>query len=1539
MQKQLYGFKLSPQQRRLWLLQKDAQVYQSYCAILLEGNLDKKVLRENLDRVVNRHEILRTTFRSTRGIKTPVQVINEGVSLSIYEYSLEKQETLEQALEKLLQSARQQIFEWEQASLLYLALVTISPQKHILFICLPALCADLQSLNYIVDELSKCYAASIKGEQVAIEPMQYAEVAEWQNQFLHTEESEAETDFWRKLNISNLADLRLPSSNQQTGSGKFSPQCFTIELAPNLLAKIDTIIQKINTTNQVFFLTCWQTLLSRLTENLDLIVGVAGNSRNDYEELQESIGLLVKYLPFYSHLENNQAFKDRLAQVAEVVEEIFEFQEYFDWEKINVPLNENRVKHLFFPFCFEFEDILAKYHAGDVCFSIYKQYSCVDRFHVKLSCVRRGNELVTELFYDANIFNLEDIQCLAERFETLLANVVENPEGEIASFNILGPNERSRLLVDFNNTKTVAPKYQCIHHWFESQCDRTPNNIAVVCGTRQLTYSELNAQANQLANYLKQKGVRAEVLVGICVERSHLMAIGVLGILKAGGAYLPLDPTYPKDRLAFILDDTQVDILLTQEKLLEILPKHNAELLFLDKDCKKFAQESPQNLGSEINYDNLAYVIYTSGSTGKPKGTLITHQGLINYLTWCTKAYAVDLGEGTPVHSSLAFDLTITGLFSPLMVGRRVELLPEDPSIESLCNALRQGSNYSLVKITPAQLLLLSQQLLPTEVEGRTRAFIIGGENLLAESISFWQEFAPDTLLVNEYGPTETVVGCCIYQVAKDEKLSGSVPIGHPIANTELYVLDRYYQPVPTEVSGELYIGGAGLARGYLNRPELTAEKFIPNPFSNDPGARLYRTGDLVRFRADGNLEFLGRIDNQVKIRGFRIELGEIEGLLLQYPGIQETLVTVREDVPGDKRLVSYIVLDRNVSCSPNDLQSFLKKQLPNYMVPSAFVMMDALPLTPNGKVDRRALPAPDEINTHLEATFVAANTLVEEMLAGIWAQILGLEQVSIHDNFFDLGGHSLLATQLIYLVQKNFQVELSPRCLFESPTVSGFAEYIKKAINAGHQLNDLPIQPVSRDTELPLSFGQQRLWIIDRLEPESAAYNGSNVILIEGQLNLVALKQSINEVIRRHEVLRTSFVVVEGNPVQNIAPFLEVPLTLVDLQNLPESQCQAEVRRHEKVSVQQPFDLTQPPLLRLILLQLNPDRYILIVTIHHIISDAWSAGIFIREISALYEAFIEGRVSPLPALPIQYADFAVWQQQWLQPDVLNTRLNYWKRQLEGANTVLDLPTDKPRSQVQSSVGAKYSFAISAQVSDQLKKLSRQEGITLFMTLLAVFDVLLYYYTGQEDILIGSPIANRDRSEINNLIGFFLNTIVLRNDLSNNPSFRELLQRIREVALEAYAHQDLPFEKLVAQLQPERYRDRSPLFQVWFVLQNTPKFALKLPELNLSILEPESVAVRHDLKLDLTETSAGIEGFFEYKTDLFYNSTIERMATIFKILLDVVVEQPELKLNQLVELIREAERETKKNEDEKLKQKQSQQIGKIKRKAIAGNVQ
>jgi acyl carrier protein len=725
-----------------------------------------------------------------------------------------------------------------------------------------------------------------------------------------------------------------------------------------------------------------------------------------------------------------------------------------------------------------------------------------------------------------------------------------------------------------------------------------------------------------------------------------------------------------------------------------------------------------------------------------------------------------------------------------------------------------------------------------------------------------------------------------------------TIPVGRPIANTQIYILDPHLNPVPIGIHGELYVGGTSVGRGYLNRPELTQAKFIPHPFSSRAGDRLYKTGDLARYLPDGNIEFLGRIDNQVKIRGFRIELGEIESALNSHHHIQQAVVMAREDVPGNKQLVAYLVSSVE-SCSTQQLGEFLQQQLPAYMVPSAFVILDTLPLTPNGKVDRQALPAPDgKIERAQE--YVAPHTPNQEIIAHIFATVLGIETVSIHDNFFEIGGHSLLATQLTSRLKQSFAVDIPLRAIFEDPTVAQLDRTIKQLRTEGQGLSLTAITRIAPDSEsIPLSFAQERLWFLNQFEGASATYNMPDALRLNGELNLEALDQALAEIVRRHESLRTSFTKVNGIPKQVIHPSASMTIETIDLQHLTDTERKLELEKQIQQSALTPFDLEIAPLIRCSLLQLAETYYVFCINMHHIVSDGWSSDLLVQELSALYPVYCAGNSSPLPELEIQYADFAIWQREYLSGAVLEQQLQYWVDQLQGVPELLQLPTDRPRPSVQTYQGATHNLSLSAELAQKLQGLSRQMGSTLYMTLMAAFVTLLHRYSGESDVVIGSPIANRNHSEIESLIGFFVNTLVLRTRLEDNPSFEQLLKQVRETTLKAYEHQDLPFEQIVEALQPQRSMSHSPLFQVMFVLQNTPMGEIELPGLTLSELDADSTIAKFDLTLSITETPEGLDCEWEYSNDLFDKSTIERMASHFENLLSAIIANPQQAVSKL----------------------------------------
>jgi amino acid adenylation domain-containing protein len=1039
---QIEGYRLSPQQRHLWLLQQEDTPFLSQCAVRLAGELDRELLHEALHRIIKRHEVLRTTFHRPQGIKLPVQSIGEDCQAQwrVVETAAQSREQQEVELDRLLEEDGRQPFDYERGPLLRATLLAVSAQEHLLVLTLPALCADTVSLGNLLQEIGDAYAAGTEVAADAGEVVQYLQFSEWQNEVIADGDAQSGKEYWRQ-DILSFSPLMLPDERPGSAASGFEPRTHADVIDAELTARLRVVAAGYDASLSALLLACWRTLLSRLTGQAEIVVGCVSDGRK-YEELQASLGLVARALPIRSRFETNAAFIEVLRETDEKAREAQDWLEYFAWPH-STEMNEGSANTPFFSVAFEFAHWPAPRTAGPLSLSVLRQHSHFDRFKVKLNCFEQEETLRLELHYDSLLLAPESVERLSAQLRRLLASVAAAPERAIGELEIVGDEELRQLLIEFNETAADYPKDRCVHQLFEEQAARTPERTAVVFEGRELSYRELNGRANQLASYLRSIGVGPEVLVAIYMERTAEMVVAVLGVLKAGGAYVPLDLTYPKERLAFMLEDARVSVLLTQEHLSGQFSEQQARLVALDADWHAIASHAEDDLPNRAVPASAAYVIYTSGSTGRPKGVVVPHQGLVNYLSWCASAYKLSEGAGAPVHSPLGFDLTVTSLFAPLLAGRSTVLLTEEQGVEGLASTLRERGDYSLVKITPSHLEVLNQMLAPEQLRGSAKALIIGGEALSGETLHLWRTHAPEVRLINEYGPTETVVGCCVYEVAAEDSFAGVVPIGRPIANTQLYILDAYLRPVPAGVAGELYIGGDGLARGYLNRPELTAERFVPNPFSSSAGARLYKTGDLTRHLPEGQLEYLGRTDHQVKIRGFRVELGEIEAALWQHEAVREAVVVARQDVPGDTRLVAYVVPQQEGVFAPQEVRNALRESLPDYMVPSAFVTLRALPLTPNGKIDRAALPAPGLGSTGLEDSYVAPRTTLEEVVASIWAETIGVARVGVHDNFFELGGHSLLAMQVISRIREEFEVELPVRSIFDGMTVEGMAEAI----------------------------------------------------------------------------------------------------------------------------------------------------------------------------------------------------------------------------------------------------------------------------------------------------------------------------------------------------------------------------------------------------------------------------------------------------------------------------------------------------------------
>ncbi len=1504
----------SSAQRPLWFLDQlepGLSAYHVHMAVEMTGQLDLTALERSLNEVVRRHETLRTTFEMLDGRLVQVIAAANKTSWPLPVIDLRAMPSAEQSAKVQQQAVAEarQPFDLARGPLMRATLLRLREDEHVLLLTMHHIISDGWSTGILIRELGHLYQAFADGQSPLLPalPIQYADFTAWQDQHLQGETLESLLSYWKEQLGGDLPVLELPCDRVRPVKQSFRGAWHIVQLPDALWQGVQELSRREGVTPFMTLLAAFEALLYRYTGQEDVVVGTPIANRNR-AEIEGLIGLFVNMLVLRTSLSGNPIFLDLLERVRSVTSAAYAHSD-MPFEKLleELRLRRDLSRPPLFQVMFALQNAPAEIiELPGLKLKILPVERGTTHYDLSLHLIEKPEHLLGMFEYNTDLFKRESIERMMGHYRTLLEGIVADPTRRLSDLAILTETERQQMLVKWNDTRMEYPQDCCIHELFEAQVERTPEAVALIFPSdseggqdQHLSYRELNRRANQLAHFLRGQGVGPEVPAGICVERSPDMVVGILGILKAGGAYVPMDPAYPLQRLAFIRQDAQIAVLLTQVRLVETLAEQRAQLICLDRDWDTIIGESrersDENPVNEVTSGNLAYVIYTSGSTGRPKGVAIEHRSAVAMLEWSKEHFLSEDRAGVLASTSICFDLSVFELFMPLSQGGRVILVEDALQLP----ALPAAQAVTLINTVPSAMKELVRM---DGIPASTRTVNLAGEPLQKQLVQ--QVYQRDHVrrVFNLYGPSEDTTYSTFSLIGKE--IDRIPPIGRPIANSQVHLLDSQGGLVPVGVPGELHISGDGLARGYLNRPELTADRFIPNPFSDQPGARLYRTGDLARYLIDGRLEFLGRIDHQVKIRGFRIELGEVEAALRQHPAVEETVVVAWGDVPGEQRLVAYVVdhhqstLEGERASLPtvSELWSFLKVRLPDYMLPSAFVPLEALPLTPNGKVDRQALPAPETTRPELDSAFAAPRTLVEEMLVTLWIELLDIEQVGIYDNFFELGGHSLLGIQLLSRIRETFEVELPLRSLFEATTTAKLAERIELATKS-ERLRIPPIEHILRGGDLPLSFAQQRLWFLDQLEPGKSTYNIPAAIRLTGSLNIVALEQSLNETVRRHETLRTTFTISKGLPVQVIVDPNEEGadwlLQVVDLQEMPQVEQTAEVQRRTVEEAQQPFNLARGPLVRATLLRLGKEEHVLLLTMHHIVSDGWSVGVLVRELGQLYQAFADGQIALLPALPIQYADFAIWQRQWLQGEVLEAQLSYWKKQLGGTLPVLDLPSDRVRPPLQSFRGARHIVQFPAMLNQKLQRLGQRERVTLFMTMLAAFKVLLYRYTGQEDVIVGSPIANRNQVEIEGLIGFFVNMLVLRTDLSGNPTFRELLSRVREVALGAYTHSDFPFEKLVEELQSQRDLSRSPLFQVAFVLQNTPEEVIELPELKLSTLSAESGTAHFDLSLFLSKSSEGLRGVFEYNTDLFEKETIERLSKHYRTLLEGIVADPE----------------------------------------------
>ncbi len=1488
---------LSFAQQRLWFLHQlepGSAVYNIPGAVRLMGRLDLFALQRALSELVARHESLRTCFPDTNG--QPSQHISSPDHTALPVVDLSSHEDREAELRRLANAQAHTPFELERGPLLRAWLLRLEAHEHVLQLSMHHIVSDGWSMDVLVRELAALYAAfSVGGPSPLPElPVQYADYAVWQRAWLRGEVLDAQLSWWRKQLEDAPTALELPTDFQRPAAQSFRGATAPVQLSRPLSDALGAFCQQEGVTPFMALLAAWQLLLSRYSGQDDVLVGspIAGRRVAEVEGL---IGCFVNTLVLRARVDPRDGFRQLLAQVRQRTLGAFEHQDV-PFEKLVEELQPHRdlSRSPLFQVSFTLQNVgSTRLSLPGLTFQPVETEGRVARFDLALILGDTPQGLGGTLEYSTDLFEASTAARLVTHFQTLLEAALASPDARLGSLSLLSEAERRQVLVDWNATGAEYPRDAAVHQLFSAQAARTPDSIAVEATEGALTYRQLDERSNQLAWHLRTLGVTPGTRVALCLERGLELPVGLLGILKAGAAFVPLDPASPAERLDFMLSQTGVSVLVTQQQLADELPSAVPLVVCLDTDWQQVALQPAAPPHSFTSADSLAYVMFTSGSTGQPKAVAIPHRG-ITRLVLGSDFIHFGPQEVFLQLAPISFDASTLEVWGALLHGARLVLFPpRPPSLEELGTVLVR-ERITTLWLTAALFEQMAVHQAPALA--RVHQVLAGGDVLPAWRVrEHLSRLPPDAVLVNGYGPTENTTFTACHLLRASSSFGASVPIGRPISNTRVYVLDPALRPVPVGVPGELYTGGDGLAWGYLGRADLTAERFIPSPFAT--GERLYRTGDKARWRADGSLEFLGRDDHQVKVRGFRIELGEVESALRQLSQVQEAAALVREDVPGDKRLVAYAVAPGADAAA---LRSALRQKLPEYLVPSTVVLLRALPLSPNGKVDRKALPAP-ELHQARPEPVAAPKTPTELTLAGIFSEVLNVPRVGLRDDFFELGGHSLLATQLVSRVREALQVELALRELFEAPTVEQLTRRIEaqQATRVGASRLP-PLTRASRDGgALPLSFAQQRLWFLDQLQPGQAHYNMPLGLRLSGPLDLPVFQRTFDELLRRHEVLRTTFHAEGEEPRQVIHPSISQPLQVVDLGALPPELRQAEVLRLATEDAARPFDLARGPLLRASVLKLEPTEHVLLVCMHHIVSDGWSMGVLVREVMALYDAFCQGQPSPLPELPVQYADYALWQRDWLRGETLRAQLDWWKQLLAGAPHALELPTDKPRPAVFSHRGAAVPVALPSGLSEALEALAQREGATPFMVLLAAWQALLHRYSGQDDVLVGSAIAGRQHMESEGLIGFFVNTLVLRARFTPALTFRQLLAQVRDTTLGAYEHQDVPFEKLVETLQPSRELSRTPLFQAFMVLQNAPRTDLALSGLTLRPLEVEEDVTKFELSLDLSRAPEGYRGLLIFSTELFERSTAERLRAHLELLLEGAVAAPGAPLSAL----------------------------------------
>ena len=1481
------GFNLSFLQKRVWLLQARTSGLYQLATVEIEGELNPARLAESIRQVVATHDILRTTYYTKPEIRFPLQVVADQPAFRL-DYFTDPTATAESVTD-----AFPMLFQVATEPPLRAKLVRLSEARYLLTVACPAIACDAFSLQRIVREICQGYDNPASPQPNEI--IQYLQFSQWQQDLAANPEPEA-LDFWDKYLNTDYKETVWPFEEKRTSAedvspGETSTGIVQITLPAEVVSRLSAWAQRQATDVSQLCMACLYVLAHKHTGDTTLTLGYVHNERA-YEELQSTVGLVAKVLPALVQLDPEASAEALLGQINEVLEAIRSWEEYYSrgYAAADNGTDGNDVST--FSLGFEWMDLSQPLPDNDGLAFRFKAFrSSPDVFKLKLSGVAYENEIQLQFFYQTDVFEKPAVALLAKQFVRLLQDLPANATQPIAQLSALSYTDVVKITREFHVGIAPNSADRTLIDLFENQVRQTPEQTAVVFGAQSLTYAELDSQANQLATWLiEQHQVKPGDRVVVCLSRTEKMVISLLAVLKTGAAYLPLDRSLPAERLQFIAEDSQARLVIVDQA--GVLHATSIPFLALETAWEAIRQQAAEKPAVSITPESTVYVIYTSGSTGQPKGVQISHRSLVNYLSWFTSSYPLSRQDRTLLFSSLAFDLSYTSFWSALVAGCTVYVLEEQSHLDpkSFTEALI-SHRITYIKLTPSHFSLIVQapDFEKQAARYRLRLIVLGGEEIKVSEVARYWQHAPEVQFVNHYGPTETTIGTIATRIDKETfgQFAARPVIGKPITHNQVFILREDASLAAVGEVGEIGVSGRGLAIGYLNRPELTREKFIDHPLL--PGQRLYRTGDLGRWLLNGDIQFLGRKDFQVKIRGFRVELGEIEAVLLKHPGVRQAVVVAKTDQTASKYMVAYFTPAEG---EVKDLDQYLGQYLPDYMIPAYFVSLPALPYTASGKINRKALP--DHQSLVLASEYVAPRNSREAQMAAIWEEVLDRKKISIRDNFFKIGGHSLKAVQIVSRIYKEMRAKIEFRSLFEAPTIESLVQIITASTTAADSYET--IQPVPEAAYYETSHGQKRLWVLQQLD-SGAAYNTLYSYVLNGKLNEKAFVKALESLVARHEMLRTVFTVVEGDPKQKVCAVGELSfMQRIDLQHQPDREELARQLAREEATFR--FNLEKGPLFRTTLLKLEENKYLFFIHIHHIISDGWSLRVVVNEVLSLYEAYTKDQPSPFAPLRIQYKDYVHWQYEQLSGEGAREHQAYWWKQLAGPLPVLELPTYRPRPAVQTSRGKTVRFSLDEAIRNRLVVFSQDQGSSLFMTLLAALNVLFYKYTHQPDILLGTSVAGRSHQDLENQIGLYLNTLVLRTRLEAEESFLQLLDSVKETVLLAFEHQVYPFDRLVEELPLQRDLSRSPLFDVLVEMQNYEHSVGQtdgvegLARIDVQPYEVETETSIVDLNLMFVDAVSSLQLHVRYNTDIFTDEQITQLSRHFEHLLRHLLAQP-----------------------------------------------